>query len=143
MIPDVTKFGIRPLAASADSLLSQHSSVHMDDTSALDDTQTLDYSPTLNDTPTPYPPILHYLTTWYRSHDYSVNDSAANITDAVSVNVAVATWGVSVVCLQTTSMPFQEFIDYKLTVCTSDILQYHTLKHTSTVMVDLDCKGKL
>ena len=137
MIADVVQFGIGPLAASSDPLLSQHNSIHMGDTSAPDAT------PTQDDTPPPYPPILHYLTTWYRSHQYSVNDSAANITDAVSVNVAVAMWGNSMICLQTASMPFQEFIDYKVAVCTSDIQQYHTLKHTSTVTVELDCKGKL
>ena len=137
MTADVMQFGIRPLPVSDDPLLSQHISVFMVNTSGLDD------KPTLDDTQPPYPPFLHYLTTWYRSHRYSVNNSATNIADAFSVNVAVAMWGDSVVCLQTTSMPFQEFIDYKVTVCASDIQQHHTLKHTSTVLVDLDCKGKL
>ena len=120
------------LNASTDPLLMQYFLVHADDTSSPDDTSSF------------YPQFLHYLTTWYRSHRYRVNDSASNFADAVSVNVAVAMWDDgSVVCLETTSMPFQEFIDYKVTVCTSGIKQHHTLKHTPTVMVDLDCNGKL
>ena len=137
IIADVMQFGIRFLSASTDPLLSQHISVFMVNTSGLDDTRTLD------DTQPPYPPFLHYLTSWYKSHRYSVNNSATNIVDALSVNVAVAMWDDSMICLQTASMPFQEFIDYKVTVCASGIQKYHTLKHTSTVLVDLDCKGKL
>ena len=132
------------LSASTDPLLMEYSLVHTDDTSSLEDTSSANDTSFLGDTSSLYPQFLHYLTTWYRSRRYSVNDSASSFADAVSINVAVAMWDdVSVVCLQSTSMPFQEYIDYKITVCTSEIQLHHTLKHTPTVMVDLDCNGKL
>ena len=119
------RLGLGPLSDSSHSLLLQHTDTLVHRSLPL------------------YPPILHYLTTWHRSHRYSINGSATNFADAVSMNVAVAMWGVRMICLQSTSLPFQEFIDYKLTVCKSRHQPNHTLEHTPAVKVDLNCTGKL
>ena len=122
---DIMHLGLGPLSNSSDAFRLVHTNTPVDRT------------------PLPYPPILHYLTTWHRSHRYSMNESATNFADAVSMNVAVAMWVVNMICLQSTSMPFQEFIDYKVTICTSRHQRHHTLDQTPAVKVDMDCTGKL
>ena len=125
MFVDIMRLGLGPLSNSSHPLRLQHTFTPVDSKPLL------------------YPPILHYLITWHRSHRYNINESATNFADAVSMNVAVAMWGVRMICLQSTSMPFQEFIDYKLTICTDRHQRHPTLDQTPAVKVDLDCTGKL